>query len=140
MINYKCIFRNSNVDLPDPGEVSLEDVMTVLEKDAALLVNYCEDRCYTVWCLLQILDILVDVRVINKSVASGVEVSEFDYMKRLVNFIDKHCIAKFKDQKSSRNLDQTIMTEMSRMMVSRWRVNMDKTENEQKLRSQRGKW
>ena len=128
------------MDLPDPGEVTLEDVMTVLERDAALWVSYCEDRCYTMWCLLQILDLLVDVRVITKSVVSGSGVSEFDYMKRLVNFIEKHCIAKFRDQKSSRNLDQTMMTEMSRMMVSRWRVHMDKTENEQKLRSQRGKW
>ena len=128
------------MDLPDPGEVTLEDVMTVLERDAALWVSYCEDRCYTMWCLLQILDILVDVRVINKAVVSESGVSEFDYMKRLVNFIEKHCIAKFRDQKSSRNLDQTMMTEMSRMMVSRWRVHMDKTENEQKLRSQRGKW
>lgn len=128
------------MDLPDPGEVTLEDVMTVLERDAALWVSYCEDRCYTMWCLLQILDILVDVRVINKAVVSGSGASEFDYMKRLVNFIEKHCIAKFRDQKSSRNLDQTMMTEMSRMMVSRWRVHMDKTENEQKLRSQRGKW
>ena len=114
--------------------------MTVLERDAALWVSYCEDRCYTMWCLLQILDILVDVRVINKAVVSESGVSEFDYMKRLVSFIEKHCIAKFRDQKSSRNLDQTMMTEMSRMMVSRWRVHMDKTENEQKLRSQRGKW
>ena len=128
------------MDQPDPGEVTLEDVMTVLERDAALWVSYCEDRCYTMWCLLQILDILVDVRVINKAVVSESGVSEFDYMKRLVNFIEKHCIAKFRDQKSSRNLDQTMMTEMSRMMVSRWRVHMDKTENEQKLRSQRGKW
>ena len=128
------------MDLPDPGEVTLEDVMTVLERDTALWVSYCEARCYTMWCLLQILDILVDVRVIKKAPAPGVEVSEFDYMKRLVDFIEKHCIAKFKDQKSSKNLDQTIMTETAKMMVSRWRVHMDKTENEQKLRAQRGKW
>ena len=128
------------MDLPDPGEVSLEDVMTVLERDTALWVSYCEDRCYTVWCLLQILDLLVDVRVIKKPAASGVEVSEFDHMKKLVDFIEKYCIAKFRDYKSSKNLDQTIMTEVSRTVVSRWRVHMDQTEHEQKLRSQRGKW
>ena len=77
------------MDLPEPGEVSLEDVMTVLERDTALWVSYCEDGCYTVWCLLQILDLIVDVRVINKPAAPGVEVSEFDHMKKLVNFIEE---------------------------------------------------
>ena len=128
------------MDLPDPGEVSLEDVMTVLERDTALWVSYCEDGCYTMWCLLQILDLIVDVRVINKPAALGAEGSEFDHMKKLVNFIEKYCITKFRDYKSSKNLDQTIMTEVSRTIVSRWRVHMDQTEHEQKLRSQRGKW
>ena len=133
-------FSNSNVDLPEPGDVSLEDIVTVVERDEAMWAEYCEERSYTMWSLLQILDTNVDARVVSRAVGGDSLGSQLKYMKRLADFFEKNCVVKFRDSKTSRNMDQTLTTELAKMMVSRWRVNMNKAENEHKLWCQRGKW
>ena len=133
-------FSNSNVDLPEPGDVSLEDIVTVVERDEAMWAEYCEERSYTMWSLLQILDTNVDARVVSRAVGGDSLSGQLKYMKRLADFVEKNCVVKFRDSKTSRNMDQTLTTELAKMMVSRWRVNMNKAENEHKLLCQRGKW
>ena len=133
-------FSNSNVDLPEPGDVSLEDIVTVVERDEAMWAQYCEERSYTMWSLLQILDTNVDARVVSRAVGGDSLGGQLKYMKRLADFVEKNCVVKFRDSKTSRNMDQTLTTELAKMMVSRWRVNMNKAENEHKLLCQRGKW
>ena len=128
------------MDLPEPGDVSLEDIVTVVERDEAMWAEYCEERSYTMWSLLQILDINVDARLVSRAVGRDSLGGQLKYMKRLADFVEKNCVVKFRDSKTSRNMDQTLTTELAKMMVSRWRVNMNKAENEHKLLCQRGKW
>ena len=134
------------VDLPDPGAVGARDVVGLVERHAPQWAGLCEEQTYTMWCLLKLLDVCIDIRVSATPVNSGElqeriddksDVSEeFVMIRRLIDVIERHNIAKFKDTKSSRNVDLVLMIELAKEIITKWRMVMCKAENIRKLKSE----
>ena len=128
------------MDLPDPGAVGARDVVGLVERHAPQWAGLCEEQTYTMWCLLKLLDVCIDIRVSATPVNSGeLQVrndEEFVMIRRLIDVIERHNIAKFKDTKSSRNVDLVLMIELAKEIITKWRMVMCKAENIQKLKSE----
>ena len=131
------------MDLPDPGGVGARDVVGLVERHAPQWAGLCEEQTYTMWCLLKLLDVCIDIRVSATPVNSGqlrerIDVSdeEFVMIRRLIDVIERHNIAKFKDTKSSRNVDLVLMIELAKEIITKWRMVMCKAENIRKLKSE----
>ena len=128
------------MDLPDPGAVGARDVVGLVERHAPQWAGLCEEQTYTMWCLLKLLDVCIDIRVSATPVNSGeLQVrndEEFVMIRRLIDVIERHNIAKFKDTKSSRNVDLVLMIELAKEIITKWRMVMCKAENIRKLKSE----
>ena len=128
------------MDLPDPGAVGARDVVGLVERHAPQWAGLCEEQTYTMWCLLKLLDVCIDIRVSATPVNSGElqerNDEEFVMMRRLIDVIERHNIAKFKDTKSSRNVDLVLMIELAKEIITKWRMVMCKAENIRKLKSE----
>ena len=128
------------MDLPDPGAVGARDVVGLVERHAPQWAGLCEEQTYTMWCLLKLLDVCIDIRVSATPVNSGElqerNDEEFVMIRRLIDVIERHNIAKFKDTKSSRNVDLVLMIELAKEIITKWRMVMCKAENIQKLKSE----
>ena len=137
------------MDLPDPGAVGARDVVGLVERHAPQWAGLCEEQTYTMWCLLKLLDVCIDIRVSATPVNSGelqerndgdkksdVSDEEFVMIRRLIDVIERHNIAKFKDTKSSRNVDLVLMIELAKEIITKWRMVMCKAENIRKLKSE----
>ena len=128
------------MDLPDPGGVGARDVVGLVERHAPQWAGLCEEQTYTMWCLLKLLDVCIDIRVSATPVNSGElqerNDEEFVMIRRLIDVIERHNIAKFKDTKSSRNVDLVLMIELAKEIITKWRMVMCKAENIRKLKSE----
>lgn len=128
------------MDLPDPGAVGARDVVGLVERHAPQWAGLCEEQTYTMWCLLKLLDVCIDIRVSATPVNSGElqerNDEEFVMIRRLIDVIERHNIAKFKDTKSSRNVDLVLMIELAKEIITKWRMVMCKAENIRKLKSE----
>ena len=135
------------MDLPDPGGVGARDVVGLVERHAPQWAGLCEEQTYTMWCLLKLLDVCIDIRVSATPVNYGqlreriddksdVSDEEFVMIRRLIDVIERHNIAKFKDTKSSRNVDLVLMIELAKEIITKWRMVMCKAENIRKLKSE----
>ena len=128
------------MDLPDPGAVGARDVVGLVERHAPQWAGLCEEQTYTMWCLLKLLDVCIDIRVSATPVNSGElqerNDEEFVMIRRLIDLIERHNIAKFKDTKSSRNVDLVLMIELAKEIITKWRMVMCKAENIRKLKSE----
>ena len=116
------------------------DVVGLVERHAPQWAGLCEEQTYTMWCLLKLLDVCIDIRVSATPVNSGElqerNDEEFVMMRRLIDVIERHNIAKFKDTKSSRNVDLVLMIELAKEIITKWRMVMCKAENIRKLKSE----
>ena len=116
------------------------DVVGLVERHAPQWAGLCEEQTYTMWCLLKLLDVCIDIRVSATPVNSGElqerNDEEFVMIRRLIDVIERHNIAKFKDTKSSRNVDLVLMIELAKEIITKWRMVMCKAENIRKLKSE----
>jgi len=126
----QLVMGETNVDLPDV--VTITDLVNMLDSHKMLWKSMARDHHYSMWTVLQFIDLMVEGYTDELKFGSD----QYSSLKKLIIHLE-HYLNKA-NMNDPLNLDPVVVGESAAEMASRWKLTLNRADNIHSMRVQTG--